>query len=364
MSFRVGIDIGGTFTDAISVDEKGNMVVAKSPTTPNDLKTGIMDCLDGLAKKLEIDRKQFFGEITAIVHGTTQGTNTIASRSGPRIGIISTRGHKDTVQLRRVRKDNMWDWRLPFPQPLVPRHLRVEVDERLNSKGEVLRPLNEADVHEALAYLMKMGVTSIVVTLLFSFLNPGPEKRIREIIKAHYPEALVTLSHEVLSASGEYERFSTAVIDAYVRPALAEYIQSLKTSFKSQGFKGQLLFMQNNGGCVTAEGPAKTGHAGHFRAGGGPGGRAGSRPDAQCQKPALPGHGRHRFRYRYRGKRPLDGQKRERRGQSPVLFTHRGGRYAGRGRREHRLVRPRRHNPRRAEKRRGGARAGLLRSWR
>ena len=253
MSYRAGIDTGGTFTDAIAVDEKGNMVTAKSLTTMQDLKTGIMKCLDEIAEKLNIDREKFLGEITAIVHGTTEGTNTIAMRSGPRIGIISTKGHKDTVQLRRVRKDNMWDWRQPFPQPLVPRHLRVDVQERMTAQGTVLKPLNEANVHEAVAYLKKMGVTSIVVTLLFSFLNPAHEKRIHEIIKKDYPEALVTLSHEVLSTAGEYERFSTAVLDAYVRPGMAEYIRSLKSFLKVRGFKGQLFLMQNNGGSETAE---------------------------------------------------------------------------------------------------------------
>jgi N-methylhydantoinase A len=252
MSYRLGIDTGGTFTDAIVVDDRGNIVQAKSPTTPDDLQKGVMDCLEKIAGKLDIDLKKLLGGTTAIVHGTAQAVNTIAARRGPRIGIIATKGHKDTIQLRRVRKDNMWDWRLPFPQPLVPRHLRTEVAERLDSKGEVIRPLNEADVRRAVAYLKKMGVTSIVVTLLFSFLNPAPEKRVREIVKKEYPEAQVTLSHEILSAAGEYERFSTAVIDAYVRPALTACVAALEKALKNKGFKGQLYFMQNNGGSVTA----------------------------------------------------------------------------------------------------------------
>jgi N-methylhydantoinase A len=252
MSFRVGIDTGGTFTDAIAVDDKGNMFQAKALTTPQDLKTGIMNCLSELAQGLDLDLKGLLGEITTIVHGTTEGDNTIAARSGPRIGIISTKGHKDTVQLRRVRKEGMWDWRMPFPQPLVPRWLRVGVEERVDSKGEVLIPLDEESVHQAIAYLKMMKVTSIVVTLLFSFLNPFHERKIREIVKKEYPEALVTLSNEVLSAAGEYERFTTAVIDAYIRPAVAEYIKSLETILKGKGFKGQLFLMQNNGGCVAA----------------------------------------------------------------------------------------------------------------
>ena len=202
MSFRVGIDTGGTFTDAVAVDDKGNVVQAKALTTPQDLKKGIMDCLGELANSLNLDLKGLLGEITTIVHGTTEGDNTIATRSGPRIGIISTKGHKDTVQLRRVRKEGMWDWRMPYPQPLVPRWLRVGVDERVDSKGEVLIPLDEDSVRKAIAYLKRMNVTSIVVTLLFSFLNPSHERKIGEIIEKEYPEALVTLSHEVLSAAG------------------------------------------------------------------------------------------------------------------------------------------------------------------
>jgi N-methylhydantoinase A len=253
MSFRVGIDTGGTFTDAISVDEKGNVVTAKALTTPKDLKLGIINVLHALAERNGLSREQFMGQVTTIVHGTTQGTNTILMKSGPKIGTIGTEGHTDVLQLRRVTKENMWDWRMPFPQPLVPRYLRLGVKERILSTGEVMIPLDEDSVHKAVAYLKKMGVGSIVVTCIFSFLNPVHEKRIGEIIKEDYPEAHVTLSHEVAHIIGEYERFNTAVIDAYIRPAIADYIASLEEFLEGEGFKGQLLFMQNNGGVETAE---------------------------------------------------------------------------------------------------------------
>ncbi len=252
MGFRVGIDTGGTFTDLIAVDEQGNLFEAKSPTTPRDLKIGIMNCLDELAGTFNIERRKLLGEIKVIIQGTTQGTNAIITRSGPRIGIIGTKGHTDAIQLRRVTKDNMWDWRMPYPQPLVPRHLRVGVEERLDSRGEVLRPLNEESVHKAVAFLKKMEVRSIVVTLLFSFLNSAHEKRVREIIKEDYPAVHVTLSSEVAPIPGEYERFSTAVLDAYIRPSIAEYIESLEARLAEEGFKGQLFFIQNNGGAIAA----------------------------------------------------------------------------------------------------------------
>ena len=251
MGYRIGIDIGGTFTDGIAIDDTGNLAEAKTANTSQDLKIGILNCLDELAKQYKLDRCIFLSQTSTIVHATTRGTNAIARRSGPRTGLIATKGHSDAIQLRRVRKDNMWDWRRPFPQPLVPRHLRVGVEERVDSKGVILRPLDEASVHRAVAYLKKMGVRSIVVTLLFSFLNPTHERRIREIIQQDFPEAEVTLSHEILSIAGEYERSSTTVIDAYLRPVMAEYIQGLEDLLKTEGFKGQLLFMQNNSGVET-----------------------------------------------------------------------------------------------------------------
>jgi N-methylhydantoinase A len=253
MSFRVGVDIGGTFIDAICVDDLGNLTEAKSPIMDDDMISGICNSLDALAQQYNLDRRSFLNQIDALIHGTTEGFKAINNRSGPRIGLIATKGHRDTLQLRRVRKDNMWDWRKSFPQPLIPRYLRVGVEERVDSRGTIIQPLNEDNVHHAVAYLKKMRVQSIVVTLLFSFLNPSHEKRIRELIQQDFPQAEVTLSHEILSAPGEYERFNTTVIDAYLRPVMASYLKRLQTLLGAEGFKGQLLLMQNNGGIETAQ---------------------------------------------------------------------------------------------------------------
>jgi N-methylhydantoinase A len=250
MRFRVSIDVGGTFTDGFAIDDGGNPTQAKVLTTPVDLKVGVLNCLDDLAKQCVMDRRTFLGKVETLIHGTTQGTDAILSRSGPRMGLIATKGHVDTLQLRRIPKTSMWDWRQPYPQPLVARHLRVGVEERVDSKGQVLRHLNELSVNQAVAYLKKMGVKSIVVTLLFSFLNPIHEKRIKEIIQKDFPEADVTLSHEILPVAGEYERFSTAVIDAYLKPVMSAYVQSLEQVLKTADFQGRLLLMQNNSGAV------------------------------------------------------------------------------------------------------------------
>ena len=253
MTFRIAIDTGGTFTDSISVDEKGNLVTAKTLTVPKNLAQGTINAIDALARRNNLPRKQFLEKVETIVHGTTQGTNVIITRSGPNLGIIATEGHADVLQLRRVIRDNIYDWRKPFPEPLVPRYLRVGVKERVNSQGEVIKPLDEDSVRRAVAYLKKMKVEGIVVALLWSFLYPEHEKRIGEVIKKDFPKVHVTLSHKVLPAIGEYERTSTAVINAYTAPSTADYIYTLTNFLMKEGFKGQFLFMQNNGGVETAE---------------------------------------------------------------------------------------------------------------
>ena len=253
MTFRIAIDTGGTFTDSISADEKGNLVTAKTLTVPKNLAQGTINAIDALARRNNLTRKQFLGEVETIVHGTTQGTNVIITRSGPKLGIIASEGHADVLQLRRVIRDNIYDWRKPFPEPLVPRYLRVGVKERVNSQGRVVTPLDETSVHRSVAYLKKMKVESIVVALLWSFLYPEHERRIGEIIKKDFPKAHVTLSHKILPAIGEYERTSTAVINAYTAPSTADYIRTLTDFLTKGGFRGQFLFMQNNGGVETAE---------------------------------------------------------------------------------------------------------------
>ena len=253
MSFRVGIDTGGTFTDAISVDDKGNLVTAKVPTTPKDLSEGTINAVYALARRNNLDLREFLSQVTTIVHGTTLGINTVLTRSGPRLGIIATEGHRDVIQLRRVPKEDTYDWRKPQPEPLVPRHLRLEVKERVGSRGEVVKPLNEDSVRKAVARLKKLRVEGVMVALLFSFMNPEHERRVAEIIKEDFPEAYVTLSNEILPLMGEYERTSTAIISAYIAPAITKYTQKIADFLQKEGHKGQLLFMQNNGGVETAE---------------------------------------------------------------------------------------------------------------
>lgn len=253
MAYRISIDNGGTFTDGVCVDDNGNMVTSKAPTTPEDLSIATINVIDNLAKLCKMERRQLLSQTNTIVNGTTAGTNAIITRSGAKLGIIGTKGFPDVIELRRAPKEGMFNWRMPFPEPLVPPRLRVEVEERVDSKGIILIPLNEDTVYKAVAYLKKQKVAGIVIALLFSFLRPEHEKRVAEIIKKDYPEAHVSLSSEILPALGEFERTSTAVVDAYIAPILTRYIKHLHNLLKKDGFKGELLFMQNNGGTGTWE---------------------------------------------------------------------------------------------------------------
>ncbi|OGA32086.1 MAG: hypothetical protein A3G80_07570 [Betaproteobacteria bacterium RIFCSPLOWO2_12_FULL_62_13b] len=248
MGFRVGLDCGGTFTDGVAVDERGAMVTAKVPTTPEDLTLGIMNDLALLAQRNNLSLKEFLRATTLIVHGTTYGINLLITRTGPKTGLIATRGHRDAIEFRRVIKEDMFNWRMPCPKPLVPRRLRTEVEERLGIGGQVKVPLDENSVRQAVAHLKKREVKSIAVSLLFSFLNPAHERRVAEIIKEDYPEAHVSLSSTVLPAIGEFERTSTAIIDAYIALGIEKYLNSLHLLLEKDGFKGELLLMQSNGG--------------------------------------------------------------------------------------------------------------------
>ncbi len=253
MGFRVGIDTGGTFTDAISVDDQGNMQTAKASTTPGNLIVGTTDVLEKLSKRNGLDLSNFMSQVSTLVHGTTTGTNIIHTRIGPKMGMLCTKGHRDVIQLRQVPKEDMYDWKHDFPEVLVPRYLRKEVIERIDKNGNVYIPLNEESVREQIDYMKKLKVESIVVSYLYSFLNSANEKRTGEIIKEEWPEVEVTLAHEILPAVGEYERTSTAILNAFIAPAVNKYTRQVEGFLKEQGFTGQFLYIQNNGGVETAD---------------------------------------------------------------------------------------------------------------
>ena len=249
---RIGIDVGGTFTDVILVDEKtGKFHYNKTPTTHHDLAEGV---LKGLEEILNIGGVSM-DDIDYIIHGTTIGTNAIVEGKGAKIGLITTAGFEDVLEIRRVArpKEAAFDFGADNPPPLVPRYLRKGIIERINSKGEEFVPLDENSVLEVILYFKEKEVEAIVVSLLFSFLNQAHEKRVAEICKREIPEIPVSLSSEICPEFREYERTCTTVMNGYLGPVIEQYMDNLINRLKENYGNFTLHIMQSNGGTMTAD---------------------------------------------------------------------------------------------------------------
>ena len=257
MSYRVGADVGGTFTDLVAVDEGGQVLVVKTPTTPEDQSIGVSEAVT----KAGID----LGDVDFFSHGTTVGVNAVIENKGAKVAVITTKGFRDALELRRGQRvidnpDDMYNLQMDLPQdyvggfdPLVRRPLRYEVPERLDYQGNVLIPLDEDAVREVAAGLRDQGVEAVVVCYLFSFMNPTHEQRTAEIIREMLPDVRLSVSSEVLPVIREYERLSTATVNAYVMPIMGSYLGRLQDALKTAGFRRELHLMQSSGGIMSAE---------------------------------------------------------------------------------------------------------------
>lgn len=253
---RIGIDVGGTFTDVVLIDDvTGKVFYTKAFTTPRKLSQGVME---GIAKILKATGASM-AQVDYAVHGTTIGTNALIERKGARAGLITTEGFRDVLEIGRIQRPaaGLYDFSIDNPPPLVPRRLRVGVKERVGSDGTVIESLNEASVRKAVDYLKKEEVESIAVCLLFSFVNPRHERRVKEIVGKAYPSCHLSVSSEVAPEFREYERASTTVVNAYLLPILKRYIESLEQELKEAYGKVSLRIMQASGGIMTAR-AAKT----------------------------------------------------------------------------------------------------------
>src|SRR5688572_346732 len=206
MSFRIGVDVGGTFTDFILTSADRGIELLKVPTTLDDQSRGVMNGIEVFAARRDLDTRAFLGQTDLIVHGTTTADNTMIEMNGAKTGLITTQGHRDEIDIRRGYKESIWDPSLPPPVPIARRRHRFGIPERLDFRGEVVTPLDEEAVREAARRLRRQGIESIAVCFLFSFLNPAHEKRVREIIAEEHPDARVSLSHEVMPTAPEFER--------------------------------------------------------------------------------------------------------------------------------------------------------------
>jgi N-methylhydantoinase A len=252
VGYRIGIDVGGTFTDFIRVAPDGGLSLSKVSTTLPDQSEGVMRGIEELASAEGLETRAFLEQTDLVVHGTTTADNTMIEMNGASTGLITTEGHRDEIEIRRGYKESIWDPAHPPPIPIARRRHRFGVPERLDFRGEVVKPLDEQAVRESVKRLARDGIESIAVCLLFSFINPSHELRVREIIREEYPEARISLSHEVMPTAPEFERTSTTLVDAYVGPRVERYLARLGQSLRDAGYKSDLLIMQSNGGIMTA----------------------------------------------------------------------------------------------------------------
>jgi N-methylhydantoinase A len=252
VAYRIGIDVGGTFTDFILIRPDGGLQLGKTPTTLEDQSLGVMQGLGQAAQAEGLDVRALLEQTDLIVHGTTTADNTMIEMNGAVTGLLTTEGHRDEIDIRRGYKENIWDPSAPPPVPIAPRRSRLGVPERLDFRGGVVRPLDEAAVRGAVARLKKQGVESIAICLLFSFVNPAHEERVAEIVREEYPEARLSISHQIMPTAPEFERTSTTLVDAYVGPRLERYLSRLESALHDAGYARDLLLMQSNGGIMTA----------------------------------------------------------------------------------------------------------------
>jgi N-methylhydantoinase A len=252
MGYRVGIDIGGTFTDFALLDGE-TVRLTKNLSTPEDRSLGVMQGLERLAEMEGLALGEFLGRCDAVVHGTTVADNTLIEMNGAVTGLITTDGFRDELAYRRGFKEDIWDVRLAPPPEIAPRRRRLTVPERVLHDGTVHQPLDEEAVRAQCRRLAKQGVESVAVSLLFSFVNPAHEKRVAEIVREELPHAAVSLSHEVLPRAPEYDRTSTTVVNAYVAPRVHHYLDRLVARVREAGFGRQLMVMQASGGTMTRD---------------------------------------------------------------------------------------------------------------
>ncbi|HZT61852.1 MAG TPA: hydantoinase/oxoprolinase family protein [Burkholderiales bacterium] len=258
MSYLVGIDIGGTFTDCAIVDRAGRLLTTKVPSTPEDFSRGMMDALGAGAKALGLPLGEFCGDIAFLSHGTTVGTNTIIQKKGARVGLITTKGHEDAIHIMRgSRGYGGRDIRkvVHFPEtskpvPIVPKRLIRGVSERVDCFGEVVVQLNEEEAEQAIRALVAEGVEAIAICFLWSFRNAQHELRVRDLVKSISKDVFVTCSVEIAPKWGEYERVTATALNAYLGPVMTGYLNRLDRTLIELGYSHGLQIAQCGGGTV------------------------------------------------------------------------------------------------------------------
>ncbi len=247
-TYHLGVDVGGTFTDVVAVDAQGQVTFTKVLSTPPDPSLGVMNGLDRLAGLLDSDLGSLLRSADRIVHGTTVATNALLERKGARVGMLTTEGHRDVIEMREGLKPDRYNLRIPAPEPLVPRRRRMGVRERLRADGTPSVHLDQRSLDAAIAALREQGVDSVAVCYLHAYRDDRHERETLRRVTRALPDAYVSLSSAVLPQIKEYERFGTTVVNAYVGPILAAYLLRLERRLTEAGFGNRLLVMQSHGG--------------------------------------------------------------------------------------------------------------------
>ena len=248
LRYRIGFDIGGTFTDFILHDAvEAQIRLYKCLTTPDDPSRGALEGLTALASAAGIA----LADVSEVVHGTTLVTNAIIERRGATLGLLTTKGFRDSLEMGSEQRYDIYDLFLEFPAPLVPRHRRLEIDERMLADGSVLTAIDRAQIRDALARLRAEGVKAVAVCFLHSYANPAHELAVGEIAAAEFPDLAISLSSAVVGEIREYERAVTTCANAYVQPLMASYLARLQDELRRIGFTGSLMLMQSSGGLAS-----------------------------------------------------------------------------------------------------------------
>ena len=249
---KIGIDVGGTFTDFLLIEHEKSEIY-KVPSTPVDPSIGLMNGLNEMARARDLSLEEFIKGVETIVHGTTVTTNAVLTYTGAKTGLLTTKGLRDALEMRRGIREEQYNNKFTNVKPLVSRHLRYPVEERLDYRGDAVTPIKESDVSDAIKQFKKESVEAIAICFMNSFANKSHEEIAANIIKAEFPETYLTLSSKILPSIRFYDRISTTVLNSYVGPILRNYLLSLTSKLKDAGFKGILLIMQSNGGVISPE---------------------------------------------------------------------------------------------------------------
>jgi N-methylhydantoinase A/oxoprolinase/acetone carboxylase beta subunit len=244
---RIGVDVGGTFTDVIHHGSDGRATVRKVLSTPPAYDRAVVSAVGELASAAGPDA------VGEVVHGTTVATNAVLERRGSETALVTTAGFRDVLELRRLRIPHMYDLFWRKPPPLVPRRLRFELSERVAADGTVVRPLDDDEARALAGRLLELGIESVAVCFLHSYLYPAHEERLAAILAEELPQATVSISSSILREQREYERSATTVVNAYVRPLVASYVDRIRGGLDELGVRAPLQIMQSSGGVMTSE---------------------------------------------------------------------------------------------------------------